>query len=246
MIMGAVYPGVPKPLVSFMRDEYAVRVFIESGTYMASTALWASELFEKVYTIELSDELYSSASQKYAHIKNIKFLHGTSATVLAEILKEVDEPAVFWLDAHWSAGSTAGEDIPCPLVDEINAVLNASSTHFILVDDARFMMVPPPASMRKPHDIPSWRNVSELLDSHGERYSVVWRDVLISVPVDEKESIYSFLSSQEDIVFHDAHADFAGDGVGVIVESWGTALKGLWHFPGALFRSLSYRLKKNS
>jgi hypothetical protein len=242
MIMGAVYPGVPKPLVSFIRDEYAVRIFIESGTYMASTALWASEIFEKVYTIELSGELYSSAVQKYAHIKNIKFLQGTSSTVLAEILKEVDEPAVFWLDAHWSAGVTAGEGVPCPLTDEIRAVLNADPAHFILVDDARFMMMPPPESIEKPHDIPSWGEVFKLLDSHGKRYSVVWRDVLISVPVDKKESIYSFLSSQEDIVFHDIHADFAGAGVGTIVKSWRTALKGLRYLPGALFRSVSYRL----
>ena len=75
-MMGFIYPGVQKTLVSFMRDEYAVRTFIESGTYLASTALWASKIFENVYTIELSDELYSSAVQKYGFIKNIKFLHG--------------------------------------------------------------------------------------------------------------------------------------------------------------------------
>jgi hypothetical protein len=242
--MGSVYRGIPKTLAAFMQKEYGLSVFIETGTYMASTALWAADIFKEVYTIELSDVFYQRAIRKYGNITNIKFLQGLSSAVLNNVLSAEIPPALFWLDAHWSGGDTAGEDTPCPLIDEVKLILKANSEHFILIDDARQILSAPPESLKKPSDLPTLNEVIGALDSLGPRYTIIWRDVIISVPIQNRESIYHFIDSKGDILFIDSILDFEGCGIGLIIRLWKYALRGLWHLPSALCRSINARINK--
>jgi hypothetical protein len=50
--MGVVYPGVPRKLVLWLRDEAATRDFVETGTNRAGTARWAARHFDRVVSIE--------------------------------------------------------------------------------------------------------------------------------------------------------------------------------------------------
>jgi hypothetical protein len=240
--MGSVYFGVPTQLAEFMQKEFKLSVFVETGTYLAATATWASSIFEEVFTIELSPFMHENAIKKYGSISNIKFLHGESKTVLKDILNEKSSPMLFWLDAHWSGGNTAGENIQCPLLEELKIILDSNSNHFILIDDARLILASPPASLRKLYDLPSFGDVIQVLDSLGPRYSIVWRDVLLSVPLGVKEQIYRFMEDQGDLVFYDAKDDFSSNGIGLILKSWQNALRGLFYIPGALYRSIRARI----
>ncbi|MDR1514735.1 MAG: hypothetical protein LBS45_03495 [Synergistaceae bacterium] len=63
--------------------------------------------------------------------------------VLKDVLDGKNSPMLFWLDAHWSGGDTAGENIQCPLLEELKIILDSNSSHFILIDDARLILASP-------------------------------------------------------------------------------------------------------
>jgi hypothetical protein len=184
-----------------MQREYKIGKFIETGTCYGSSSAWASDIFKEVCTIELSNELYSAAKERYKHKKNIHFLQGVSSEVLKDILSTESTPALFWLDAHWCGSTTAGENENCPLLDELRIILNSNTAHLILIDDAREMLALPPENIKNPHNLPSYRDVNDTLDSLGRRYSVVWRDVVISVPSDKEESLYEFIRTRGNFGF---------------------------------------------
>jgi hypothetical protein len=62
--MGIVHRGVPQRLALWLRDEAAAKEFIETGTYLADTALWAARHFERVISIEADRKLYDAAQRR--------------------------------------------------------------------------------------------------------------------------------------------------------------------------------------
>lgn len=191
--MGDYYAGVPFPVVEFFCNEENIKLFCETGTHRGASAVWASERFAEVFTIELSEASYKKVVGEYGHIPNITFLQGNSAHLLPAIAKRA-ERCLFWLDAHWSGGTTAGESLPCPLLTEIEAVLSGNEEHVILIDDARQTTVRPLAPA--PHELPWMFDIFAALNSRGERYTVIWRDVYISTPLRDAQALYAFLCAQ--------------------------------------------------
>lgn len=116
-------------------------VFIETGTHIGITTQGAFDVgFKKIYTIELSKHFYDAAVKMFSSNSNIICIFGDSSEKLDEILKELDEPAVFWLDGHWSMGTTAKGKKAIPLFDELEAIKNHHiKNHVILIDDLRLM-----------------------------------------------------------------------------------------------------------
>jgi hypothetical protein len=67
--------------------------------------------------------------------------NGDSATVI-ETLDLPKEPIIFYLDAHYSGGKTAGSDIDngCPLLRELNVICKRqNNSDIIFVDDIRLL-----------------------------------------------------------------------------------------------------------
>jgi hypothetical protein len=179
--MGIKRMGPPEDLVIKLRDFLTADRLIETGTYMGDTAIWASERFNKVVTIEYSEEIYQNTSRKYSHMKNIEFLYGHTLARLGEIVPQLQAPAIFWLDAHWSGGTTYGRADECPILAEIEIINRTDLPHALLIDDARLFTAPPPP----PHNTKYWPDISALLatiNSKQGRYSVIVDDILISVP----------------------------------------------------------------
>lgn len=177
--MGIVRMGPPVEVLDKIR-ELGTKIFIETGTYKAQTSVWASKRFDMVYTVEASKKLYNEAVEQYGNIKNIKFMCGISKESLREIINEIDTQAVFWLDAHWSGGETFGVDNECPLRDELDLITKTGTKHYILIDDARLFMCPPPT----PHHIDAWPDISLIvtcLDREGYKI-FIHEDVIIAVP----------------------------------------------------------------
>ena len=86
--------------------KFSPEVFIETGTYKGKMVYAVQPYVKEIYSIELGENHYKKAQKKFAGYPDINILHGQSGQVLPEILKDIDEPCLFWLDAHWSRGST--------------------------------------------------------------------------------------------------------------------------------------------
>ncbi|MCG8367192.1 MAG: hypothetical protein MJA27_28125 [Pseudanabaenales cyanobacterium] len=187
--MGIVRMGPPTELITKIASEFKVQNFVETGTYYGNTAFWASQEFPRVFTIEYSRELYEKVIQEYSYAKNIEFIFGDSRVVLDELVSSLEGSTLFWLDAHWSGGSTYGNTDQCPLVEELKVINNSQFENFILIDDARLFTSPP----QPPHKVEQWPDIvtviNTLLSAKHNRYVVIIEDVIISAPTFAKQVV---------------------------------------------------------
>jgi hypothetical protein len=192
--MGIVHPGVPPTLALWLRDAWQSRDFIETGTYLASTALWAARHFDRVISIEADRELYDAAKRRLASHANVDVQLGRSQDGLAALIPKLTGPALIWLDAHWCGGdvAVAGENQECPLLEEIAAIDAGTIQHLILVDDARFFLNPPPPPHKREH-WPSVGAVIEQLQAKHEGYISITDDVIIRLPIALRDSFEAFM-----------------------------------------------------
>jgi hypothetical protein len=179
-----------------MRDTFKAKVFVETGTNLAETAVWASANFEHVFTIEADDHLHQKAVESFGSCKNIRFLRGDSRAHIESLTNSLTEPAIFWLDAHWCGENTFGKSDECPVIGELE-LLNASKVpHIVLIDDARFFLAPPPA----PHEATYWPDINaicRLMAAHdSQRYVAVHDDVIIGVPGAARPQLVEFLRAE--------------------------------------------------
>ena len=137
--MGSEHRGIPPKLALDLRDKFGLQLFVETGTLVGNTAKWAAEHFRQVYTIECSYKFYILALNKLDEISNVQLIYGFSQDVLAPFLTNITEPALFWLDAHWSKdlGYNNFQKVLCPVLAEIEAIAESDQGHVILVDDFR-------------------------------------------------------------------------------------------------------------
>jgi hypothetical protein len=193
--MGIVYPGVPQRLALWLRDAATTKDFIETGTYLAGTALWAAQHFDRVISIEADRELYEAARKRLASYANVDVRLGRSQDVLAALVPKLSRPALIWLDAHWCGGdvAVAGENQECPLLEEIATIDTGILQHLILIDDARFFLNPPPPPHKREH-WPSAGAVIELLRAKYDGYICVTDDVIIRLPMALRDPFEAFIS----------------------------------------------------
>ena len=114
------------------QEKYKVTTLVETGTFMGDMVDAQKIYFKKIFSIELGKELYENAKSRFINNNNITILQGDSGKVLSSILKELNEPAIFWLDGHYSGGITAKGDKECPIFEEIDAIVvgNYNCTNF--------------------------------------------------------------------------------------------------------------------
>lgn len=114
-------------------------VLVETGTWHGDGVQAALEAgFGHVYSIELSYELFARACDRFADNPRVTLLHGQSDERLPEVLNQLDGPATFWLDAHYSSGDTAHGTTFCPILDELDLIAHHPvKTHTLLIDDLR-------------------------------------------------------------------------------------------------------------
>jgi hypothetical protein len=190
--MGIIRMGAPTDLILELGSQFKVKNFVETGTFLGATAYWASQQFDRVITIEFSQQLYDDAIVKYKNTQNIEFLFGHSKTKLNELVNKLDGASIFWLDAHWSGGLTYGENDECPLIEEIDIINSSQVDHFILIDDARLFTAPP----QSPHKVEHWPNISEVIDAlrskFPDKYIVIIDDVIIAVPSSAKPLVANY------------------------------------------------------
>ena len=193
--MGLVRMGVPTQIALHLRDSFAISTFVETGTYRGDTAKWAAANFDSVVTIEASLLLFQQAQLALSKLSNVKLIKGASRVVLSELVEQLNEPALFWLDAHWCSGDSFGESDQCPLMAELQIIVASEVAHFVLVDDARLFLAPPP----RPNDAAAYPSISDLvsvLSVPRPHYITVFEDVLIAVPDAAAAEMRSFMQEQ--------------------------------------------------
>jgi len=124
--------------MSYWAKRAGFKTFVETGTYLGKTAKHISAFVDRCHTIELSQGLYEAAKEALAPYENITLYQGDTAIILPAILEKLDEPALFWLDAHYSAGPTAGAEARAPIETELGTIFrHPVKDHVVLIDDAR-------------------------------------------------------------------------------------------------------------
>ncbi len=126
---------VKQEVVAKVAIEKRIQTLVETGTYLGNMVFAQRKKFKKIYSIELSPVFFEKAVKRFKSYSHIKILFGDSAEVLPDIIKELKEPALFWLDGHFSGGETAESN--CPVLNELEAITNSPIVHEILIDDAR-------------------------------------------------------------------------------------------------------------
>jgi hypothetical protein len=143
-----------------------LRVFVETGTFFGDTVAAAMGHFDRIYSIELSDTLYQKAAQRFADEATVTLLHGDSYFELASLVKTLDQPALFWLDAHVSGVwiETSHGKTAAPADQELRAVLEAPHRNVVLIDDARLM-----GTVK---GFPSTASLQQIAESHGASFEI--------------------------------------------------------------------------
>lgn len=117
---------------------FGLRVLVETGTFYGAMLLAARPHFERLYSIELDDGLHQRALRLFAGDRAVRLVHGDSGEQLPRILAELSEPALFWLDAHYSGDGTARGPLDTPISAELTAIFkHRAGGHVMLIDDAK-------------------------------------------------------------------------------------------------------------
>ena len=112
-------------------------ILVETGTYRGDTINGCKRSFDTIYSVELGDELYKKAMERFAGDANIHLFLGDSAAFLKQLVPKIIEKVVYWLDAHYSGGVTVKGKEQTPIIGELETVLSHwVSGSAILIDDA--------------------------------------------------------------------------------------------------------------
>ena len=154
-------------------------IFIESGTYAGATVKSAVPYFKEIHTIELSSTLYVQAVEKFKNKKNVFLYNGDSANIFNDILPNMQGKIIFWLDGHFSGGTTARGETDTPILQELRAICNSGlKNSIILIDDVR--------CFGALLDYPALDEIHKAIQEINPAYRVeVMGDILIAYPEEE-------------------------------------------------------------
>lgn len=130
--------GKQQTVIQYIK-QFGIRTFIETGTYKGKMVYAVLPFVEKIYSVELDPVHFFRAQKRFAGYSNVHIIQGQSGEILPEIISKINEPCLFWLDAHYSGGSTARGPQDSPIIQEMGCIIKhpLANKHVILIDDAR-------------------------------------------------------------------------------------------------------------
>lgn len=135
---GAAPHPIKMMVVGYYLKKFLLDHFVETGTFQGDTLGYIAKSGVQCTSIELSKQLYLSACMRFKNSKNVRLVQGDSGQKLPELLKQINKPALFWLDGHYSSGITVSAKTHTPISTELKAILSHPiKQHVILIDDAR-------------------------------------------------------------------------------------------------------------
>ena len=129
---------VKQRTIQHFADRFELKILVETGTYYGDMVEAMKRRFSRIYSIELNRELCERAAQRFQRDRHIRIIQGDSGVELGKLVGELDQPALFYLDGHYSGGATAKGSNDTPIFDELAHIFNARQRgHVIVIDDAR-------------------------------------------------------------------------------------------------------------
>jgi hypothetical protein len=176
----------PRQLALDLQNRLELSRAVETGTYVGDTARLLARMFDDVVTIERSEHYLRKARERLDGIANVELVHGHSGEALTAVAHDA-RATLYWLDAHWSGGDTAGSDDPVPLMAELDAIGAGHPKDCVLIDDAREFATQPD---------PRWPSLVEVLDKlrthRPDDHVTVIHDLVIAVPQEAKDIVDGF------------------------------------------------------
>lgn len=155
-------------------EKYCTGILVETGTYQGDMVEAMRCLFDRVYSIELSETLFEIAKERFRRVKNVFLICGDSAVELGKVIHEIDRPALFWPDGHYSGGVTARGRNSTPIYEELNHILSSSEKHHVIViDDARLFGTDA--------EYPSMKELGEYVESKDPEREITVQDDMIRI-----------------------------------------------------------------
>lgn len=119
-------------------DRFGLKILVETGTYYGDMVEAMKRRFSRIYSIELNRELCEKAAKRFQGDRHVKIIQGDSGVELGKLVGQLDQPALFYLDGHYSGGTTAKGDNDTPIYEELAHIFSARHRgHVIVIDDAR-------------------------------------------------------------------------------------------------------------
>jgi hypothetical protein len=182
-------------ILATILSQAPANVFVETGTFHGESLDFARTLpFERLHSVELSKELHEAATVRFADDARVVLHHGDSAEILPRILRQIEEPAVFWLDAHYCLLDSARGTKDSPLLEEIAAIAAheaaARVAHTVLIDDHHIFGTTPSSPWLVGEDVAfvpeaDWGEVTDEkvrdMFGIGKQYHA-WADTLFVLP----------------------------------------------------------------
>lgn len=113
-------------------EKYRNPIFVETGSHLGDGIQQALDAgFGMIYSIELNPDFYQLCFDRFGDVDNICLLLGDTNILLKEVLKVINDPATFWLDAHYYNDDS-------PLIHELKVIgEHHIKNHTIMIDDLR-------------------------------------------------------------------------------------------------------------
>jgi len=131
----------------FKAHKQDTKVFIETGSYVGDGIQAAIDAgFDSIYSIEFYDNRVGRCRARFKNVAHVNVIQGNSGEVLRELLNKINEPILFWLDAHYDAYIPESDNPkiltePQPVLQELEAIKNHPiKKHTILIDDRRIFI----------------------------------------------------------------------------------------------------------
>jgi hypothetical protein len=157
-------------------EQYGVKVLVETGTYYGDMIEAMKSIFDQIYSIELSKELFKKAKHRFKDLKQVELIQGDSGIELKNLMQRINKPTLFWLDGHYSAGETAQSHKDTPIFEELQHIFDTPDRgHVIIIDDARCFGNDP--------DYPSIEQLSDFVKSQRPNVDIsVQYDIIRITP----------------------------------------------------------------
>ncbi len=118
-------------------NRFKTRIMVETGTFLGDMVYAMRNHFKEIYSIEISPDLAKKAKKRFENVSNAHIIEADSASALKTLVPKINEPALFWLDGHYSGGTTGQGEKNTPIIEELSAIYSSDYEHIVLIDDAR-------------------------------------------------------------------------------------------------------------
>ena len=147
------------------------KICVETGTFKGEGIgrFLTSKMFDNIYSIDINENYVNNARNMYKHHANVDIICGDSGEILESVIKNIDQPITFWLDAH-HCGTDSGcsEKYISPVQQELDIIQRnkMAKKHIIMIDDINYFSESNIELNKKRHPTkdPGYILKSELID----------------------------------------------------------------------------------